>query len=150
MADMANEAVGPPDDGVDEVETACGRAFVTPDTGSDFELGQRPRAGFFFEDQVVDSPLELCPALLLCKTVDVDDVDDVDVDDANEEEEFDLWTPFRGINIRDTSSAFIEVRAACPPLLAAFHPKRGPDCTLGGDATAVMRRQVLVGNMSER
>lgn len=143
MADMADEAVGPPDDDVD-AETAWERAFVTPETGSDFELGHRPRPGFFFEDQVVDSPLALCPALLWCETV-----DDVDVDDANEEEEFDLWTPFRGINIRDTSSAFIEVSAACPPLPAAYHPRRGPDCTLGGEATAVMRRQVLADDDSE-
>lgn len=49
---------------------------------------------------------------------------------------------FRGINIRDTSSAFIEeVRAPCPPLPEAYHPRRGPDCTLGGDATAVMSRE---------
>lgn len=145
MADMADEAVGPPEDDVD-ADTAWERAFVTPETGSDFELGHRPRPGFFFEDQVVESPLALCPALLWCETV---DVDDVDVDDANEEEEFDLWTPFRGMNIRDTSSAFIEVSAACPPLPAAYHPRRGPDCTLGGEATAVMRRQVLVGEDSE-
>jgi hypothetical protein len=144
MADIADEAVGPDD--VDDDETACGRAFVTPDTGSDLELGHRPCVGFFFEDQVVDSPLALCPALLGCSTV---DEEEVDVEDANEEEEFDLWTLLRGINIRETSSAFIEVSAACPPLLAAYHPKRGPDCTLGGEATAVMRRQDLTGDRSK-
>lgn len=59
MADMAEEAVGP-DDGAD---TACERAFVTPDTGSAFELGQRLLEGLFFDDQVPDSPLAFCPAL---------------------------------------------------------------------------------------
>lgn len=57
--------------------------------------------------------------------------------DPNEEEEFDLWRLFRGINMRDTSSVFTEDRPPCPPSLELYHPKR-PDCTLGGDATAVM------------
>lgn len=44
------------------------------------------------------------------------------------------------MNIRDTSSVSIEDRAPCPPLLELYHPNRGPDCTLGGDATAVMEK----------
>lgn len=42
------------------------------------------------------------------------------------------------MNIRDTSSGFTEDRVPCPPLPELYHPKRDPDCTLGGDATAVM------------
>lgn len=44
------------------------------------------------------------------------------------------------MNIRDTSSAFTEDRAPSPPLLELYHPKRDPDSTLGGDATAVMEK----------
>jgi hypothetical protein len=51
---------------------------------------------------------------------------------------------FRGINIRETSSAFTEDRAPCPPLPELYHPKRDPDCTLGGDATAVMEKDANV------
>jgi hypothetical protein len=135
MADMADEAVGP--DG--EADTACERAFVIPETGSDLELGHKPRGGFFFEDHVLDSPLVLCPALLCCEAADTVEADE---DESKEEEEFDLWILFRGINIRDTSSAFIEVRVGWPPLPPAYHPRRGPDCTLGGEATAVMRKKI--------
>lgn len=42
------------------------------------------------------------------------------------------------MNMRETSSAFMEDKAPWPPLPELYHPKRGPDCTLGGDATAVM------------
>jgi hypothetical protein len=61
-------------------------------------------------------------------------------DDPIEEEEFDRWTCFRDINIRDTSSALTEDNAPCPPLPELYHPKRDPDSTLGGDATAVMEK----------
>lgn len=61
-------------------------------------------------------------------------------DDEREDEEFDRWTCFRGINIRDTSSAFTDDRAPSPPSPVLYHPKRDPDCTLGGDATAVMEK----------
>jgi hypothetical protein len=136
MADIADEAVGPPFADVD-AETACERAFVTPDTGSDFEAGHKPREGFFFEDHVADSPLVTCPPLLSCEIV---DVDDVDAEDASDEDELDRCTLFRGINMRDTSSVFIEAKAVCPSLPTEYHPRRGPDCTLGGEATAVMRK----------
>lgn len=65
-------------------------------------------------------------------TVEVDDVD---------EEEFERCMLFRGMNICDTSSAFMEPRGVCP-LLEEYHPRRGADCTLGGEATAVMRKGV--------
>lgn len=53
------------------------------------------------------------------------------------------------MNIRDTSSVSIEERAPCPPLPELYHPNRGPDCTLGGDATAVMEKDRGI-RLSER
>lgn len=133
---MADDAVGP--DG--EAETACGRAFVTPETGSDFELGQIPLEDFFFEDQIPDSTVEPWPALLSRGGAETVDVEDEDEDEASEDEEFVLCRFFRGMNIRETSSALIDVSAPCPLLPAEYHPRRGPDCTLGGEATAVMSK----------
>lgn len=133
---MADEAVGPPFAEVD-AETGCGLTFVTPDTGSDFAAGHRPRPAFFFDDHVADSPLETVPLLTWATVF----VDVAEAFDDSEEEELDLCTLFRGINIRDTSSVFIEPRAACPPLPVEYHPRRGPDCTLGGEATAVMEKE---------
>jgi hypothetical protein len=136
---MVEDAVGPDEN----AGTACDRVFVTPDTGSALELGQRLRGVFFFDDQVPASPPELCPAWASCwllVTVDVEEFD------AREEEELERWTCFRGINIRETSSAFTEDRAPCPPLPVLYHPKRDPDCTLGGDATAVMEKDVGSGS----
>lgn len=72
---------------------------------------------------------------------------DVEVDDPSEEEELDRWRVFCGINIRDTSSAFTEDKPSCPPLPVLYHPKRGPDCTLGGDATAVMENDARPGSI---
>lgn len=136
IADIADDAVGP----AGEADIACDRAFVTPETGSDFELGQIPREDFFFEDQVPDSTFEPCPALLCDGEAETVEVEEEDEDDAREDEELVLCRFFRGINIRDTSSAFIDVSAPCPLLPVEYHPKRGPDCTLGGDATAVMSK----------
>jgi hypothetical protein len=80
---------------------------VTPATGSDFVAGQRPRpAPFFLDDHVADSVFEELIPLLTCETV---FVDDVEAFDESDEEEFDLCTLFRGMNIRDTSSVFIEL-----------------------------------------
>lgn len=141
MADIADDAVGP--DGV--ADTACDRAFVTPETGSDFELGQIPLEDFFFEDQVPDSTFEPCPALLWDGLAEIVAVEDEDEDEAKDDEELVLCRFFRGINIRDTSSALIDVSAPCPPLPAEYHPRRGPDCTLGGDATAVMSKTEIKG-----
>lgn len=59
MADMADEAVDPPFAKGDE-ETACDRALVTPDTGSDLVGGHRPLDDFFL-DNVVLSPLVARP-----------------------------------------------------------------------------------------
>jgi hypothetical protein len=73
------------------------------------------------------------------------DVEDEDEFDAKDEEEFVLCKFFRGMNIRDTSSALIDVSAPCPPLPDEYHPRRGPDCTLGGDATAVMGKIEIQG-----
>jgi hypothetical protein len=55
MADMVEDALGPDEN----AGTACDRAFVTPDTGSDLELGQGPFVDFFLDDQVPDSMPEL-------------------------------------------------------------------------------------------
>ena len=61
-----------------------------------------------------------------------DEADEVDVtDDA----ELLRCGPLRGCTIRDTSSALIEFME---PLPDEVHPRRGRDCRLGGDATAVM------------
>jgi hypothetical protein len=100
------------------VET-CGRAAVTPDTGSALEAGQNPPLGFFFEDQWPESPFvtELEGGGCEEDMVELDEV----VEDI-EDDEFVLCTLFRcGMNIRDTSSALIEFRFPAPPLLL-FQP----------------------------
>lgn len=56
MADIVDEAVGPDE----KAGTAWERVFVTPATGSAFELGQGFLLGFFFDDQVPVSELEFC------------------------------------------------------------------------------------------
>jgi hypothetical protein len=58
MADIVDEVVGPDE----KAGTAWDRVFVTPATGSAFELGQGFRVGFFFDDHVLVSELVLCPA----------------------------------------------------------------------------------------
>jgi hypothetical protein len=60
MADILDEAGGPDE----KAGTAWERVFVTPATGSAFELGQGFLLGFFFEDQVLVSELELCPVFV--------------------------------------------------------------------------------------
>jgi hypothetical protein len=122
---------------------ACDRAVLTPDTGSALELGQTRFEDFFLIDQFAESPLGCVASVLdgLAGMVEVDELD------PTEEEEFDLCRLFRGMNIRETSSAFIEDRAPCPPLPESYHPKRGPVCTLGGDATAVMEKEVDSGRI---
>lgn len=67
--------------------------------------------------------------------------EDEDEDDAREEDELVRCTLFRGMNIRVTSSALIELSPPCPPL-PVFHPSRGRDWKLGGDATAVIGREL--------
>lgn len=62
MADILDETVG-----IDEkAGTACDRVFVTPATGSAFELGQGFLIGFFFADHVFVSEVELCPVWVSC------------------------------------------------------------------------------------
>lgn len=128
IADMVEEAVEP----VENAGTTWFRAFVIPEAGSDLVLGQMFLDAFFFEDH---SMLEFCPVSESCELVATVEVDELEF---NDEEEFDLWMFFRGMKTRDTSSVSIEDSAPCPPLPELYHPKRGPDSTLGGDATAVM------------
>jgi hypothetical protein len=63
MADIVDDAVGPDE----KAGTAWDRVFVTPATGSAFELGQGLRIAFFCDDQVLVSELELCPASVSCE-----------------------------------------------------------------------------------
>ena len=135
MAVIVDAPVGPDE----KAGTTWERVVVTPATGSAFELGQGFRTGFFFDDHVFCSEPEPCPAfvsweLLVVVTVEVEEFE------PTEDEELERWSCFRGMKIRDTSSAFTEERDPCPPLPALYHPRRDPDCTLGGDATAVMEK----------
>jgi hypothetical protein len=66
------------------------------------------------------SPLAPCPADDSCEEGDTVDVED---DEAMEEEELDRWICFRGMKMRDTSSAFTEGSAPCPPSPELYHPK---------------------------
>ena len=69
-------------------------------------------------------------------------MDDVELVDDTDEEEFVLCTVFLGgMNIRDTSSALIEFNPF--GLVLLFHPSRGSDWKLGGDATAVVMELVI-------
>lgn len=64
--------------------TAWDRVFVTPDTGSAFELGQGLLTGFLFDDEVAASVPELCPAWASCwllVTVVVEEFDPRDEDE---------------------------------------------------------------------
>lgn len=69
-------------------------------------------------------------------------MDGVELDDDTDEDEFVLGTVFLGgMNIRDTSSALIEFNPfGAAPL---FHPSRGSDWKLGGEATAVVIEEVF-------
>lgn len=79
---MVDEAVGPEEN----VGTAWDRAFVTPATGSDLELGQGFLEGFLFVDHAPESEVVLWPAWEFV----LEDTVEVDEDDPWEEEEFDL------------------------------------------------------------
>lgn len=69
------------------------------------------------------------------------EVDVEELEDDIEEEELVLWGPFLcGINMRDTSSALIELNPPLAPL-PPFQPSLGSDWKLGGDATAVVMRR---------
>ncbi len=113
----------------------CGRATVTPETGSALEAGQNPPLDFFLDDQWLESPFVpgfedgVCGGAM----VEVDEFEE-DIED----DEFVLCTLFRcGMNIRETSSALIESRPPVPPLLL-FQPSLDNGWKLGGEATAVV------------
>lgn len=128
-ADIAAAALGP-----DVMVGACGRVVVTLETGSALEAGQNPPLAFFFIDQWLESPFVVETGG--CDGEEMVDVDEFDED--MEEEELVLWTVFRcGMNIRDTSSALIELIPPLPPLLL-FHPSLDKGWKLGGEATAVV------------
>jgi hypothetical protein len=113
-ADIAAAAFGP-----DVVVETCGRAVVTPETGSALEAGQKPPLVFFFEDQWPESPFVTELEDGCC---DVDKVEVEEFEDDTEDDEFARCTLFRcGMNIRETSSALIEFKPPAPPLLL-FHP----------------------------
>ena len=121
--------------------SACGRGFEIPDTDSAFDDGHSPRAAFLRCVQpslsvisLNDDPLD-CGGLLT--TVEVDAVDEPEAVEDIDDEEFTLCGPFRGMNIRVTSSALMEFNPPCA-LLPEFHPNCGRDWKLVGAATAVI------------
>ncbi len=76
------------------------------EAGSDLAGGHGFRAGFFLPAHAVESAGVVCSASVCCDdgagwTVTVEVEEDVD---AIEEDELLRWTPFRGMNMRDTSS----------------------------------------------
>lgn len=95
-----------------------GRADVTPDTGSDLLTGHGPvRCGFFRVPAVLDQvPTSLTGVKVpvdCWEVFDIVDVPEDEVDELEEREDDELarCTLFRGMNIRATSSGFIELRA---------------------------------------
>jgi hypothetical protein len=90
-----------------------------------FHVQPPQRQGFFFEDQWPESPFvtELDDG---CCGEDMVELDEVEED--IEDDEFVLCTVLRccGMNIRETSSAFIEFKFPAPPLLL-FHPSLDSD-----------------------
>jgi hypothetical protein len=100
-----------------------------------FVVGQNAPLGFFLVVYEPESPFDATLEFWLVFTVVA--VDETELDDDTDEDEFVLCTVFLcGINIRDTSSALIEFNPfGAAPL---FHPNRGSDWKLGGEATAVV------------
>lgn len=101
----------------------CGLAVVTPDIGSALFDGQGPVLCVFFRaagvphapaspDDGMEPPL-ICDALCVSVVVEEPEEDDEEVDEI-EEDEFARCALFRGMNIRATSSGFIEFKL-CPP-----------------------------------
>jgi hypothetical protein len=125
-----------------------GREFVKADVGSDFD-GQKPPRGFFFAICVDESPFVVEVGEAVWDVADIVEVEELF--EAIDDDEFDLCMTFLcGINMRDTSSALIELNAPWR-LFAPFQPSLGNDWRLGGDATAVVmdvlsRRDVKVGS----
>jgi hypothetical protein len=97
----------------------CGRAVETPAMGSDFGVGQGTALWAFFREavafQVPSSPVEVDP--LLCTevcdreplAVELEEAEDID------DEELARWALFLGMNMRATSSLFMEF-SPCPAL----------------------------------
>lgn len=63
------------------------------------------------------------------------ELEEEDEEEPIDDEEFVLCALLRGVNIRVTSSAFIEFSPPWP-LVPGFHLERG--CRLGGETTAVI------------
>lgn len=117
-------------DGPDvEDATDCGRAVDKPAVGSAFEGGHRLRAGFFLVNPSTGAPF-------VC-TDDAEMVEFEDADEAIEEDEVVRCAAFRGMNIRETSSALMEFMPFGAPL-GALHPAREMGWKFGGGATAVI------------
>ena len=130
------EAADCPEDGVGRT---CGRAVVSPETGSAFEDGQRPRAAFFRGPHAPCSPFVVGTSPLVCGrgrgATEAEVVDDEDEEwDAIEEDEFIRCTAVWGINPRLTSSALMEPN----PSLSSPEFHRGKCWKLGSGATAVI------------
>ena len=81
-----------PDDGV---ESGCGRAVDIPDTGSAFDGGQRPLAGFFRGPHPPCSPFAATASPFVWAAAGAVHVFDED-EDATEEDELVRWALFRG------------------------------------------------------
>lgn len=102
MADIVEVAVGL-DDWVGRISDGAFAMLEMPETGSDLEEGQRPRAGFFgfVHPSFSTSPFKVAPFIgsPLLETVEVDEAEDADPVEEAEEEEFDRCGTLRGINI---------------------------------------------------
>lgn len=128
--------------------TPLTRALVIAVVDSDCVAGQNPPLVFFFGAWEGTSPLvgPVGDVFALAVAVDVEEA--VEEDDAIDEDELVRWMPlFWGRNMRETSSAFIDVNPPGAPA-PAFQPSRDSDWKLGGEATAVVMEkiQMLEGN----
>jgi hypothetical protein len=112
----------------------CGRAVDRPDMGSAFEVGHKPRGGFFLVLQPPSTAGEEGTPLDWVDAAEMVELEDAE--DASEVEEAGRWTLFRGIYILN-SSPLTEFRPLEAPL-GALHPVREMGWKLGGGATAVI------------
>ncbi len=110
-ADWPDEGVGP----------GPGWPLDRPATGSAFEDGHRPLWGFFLTAPAVCSPVVTGISPFDCgggtgmvKDVVEEEEDEEGAVEDVEDEEFVLCALLRGMNIRVTSSAFIECNRPCP------------------------------------
>lgn len=95
-----------------------GRPFDTPETGSAFDEGHKLLGGFFLGAEEPCSAFRAGASPFVwgkgTGTVTVEEEEVEDADAAIEDEEFVLCALLRGMNIRVTSSAFIECNPPCP------------------------------------